>query len=798
MIVSIICYIIYIADNFFNLCVLVSHWFQDIKVESESTHTQLISTVLTIHIITLPLFQEHKHKVSVLEEAVSSAKSLYSSALRSLESISDEIHQQRRERRQQQQLGVRGSGVGAECPLPPPSWEKGLSIDGRDARHAGNCQSLDPLGVIKISSTVTYGGTSVSRQRSRNLSGESCHGNDLVEEENRAKDPPVSVSSQDVVASAADESKGGDSDGKESSSSPRDKQGVLIPGDPLGVLPPTYTPLPRTRHNFSTSSPSITHPAFTKSMTPCSPTHSSKVVHPFVLQAGASHIKTPGELRSKSASNVPEVFVPPSLVYSNPEAARRQSYRQAVEASQREAEDSELPENLDAPELDEVYTSLPCTEGRSRNVHDTVVVSRQRSHSNPAQPSDLKTRSPPQAILGKISTAVQEALADGRKHGSAPERSGTLTSYSQHAVSENRSLEGSPVSGSPSTARRAQKLQGLILRIDPTMDPLRNFEPRARSHTMPDASQGYLQATSPPTALTQTETLTPTPTPTQTTQSLPCKMPQVTEEVAPDPRADYSVSKPIIRSASTISTAGSERSETEFSDLESVSATQSPTKPRSRLLSVPTCGDSVEDSSDTESLASTGPMLDDEQVEFLNMDFSDISMSREQEGYASSTLPSPLTRNSWSRMSLPPRLSYLEEFLSRAKRLSADYDSTAPGFVESPTEQEGEEVSLSENAEGFMNSDNFGCSYKEGCSSQARSLPIEFDTPAPGIVKYLTEQTEQEGQEAPVSEQSDELLERDHFWSSDKDEVKDQKGERECEEAQDSNGQTKGETIVCS
>ena len=49
-----------------------------------------------------------------------------------------------------------------------------------------------------------------------------------------------------------------------------------------------------------------------------------------------------------------------------------------------------------------------------------------------------------------------------------------------------------------------------------------------------------------------------------------------------------------------------------------------------------------------------------------------------------------------------------------------------------------------------------------------------------------------------MSERSDELLERDHFWSSDKDEVKDQKGERECEEAQDSNGQTKGETIVCS
>jgi hypothetical protein len=69
--------------------------------------------------------QEHKHKVSVLEEDVSSAKGLYSSALRSLEAISDEIHRQRMLKRQHEQLGVRGAGVGAEYPLPPPSWEKG-------------------------------------------------------------------------------------------------------------------------------------------------------------------------------------------------------------------------------------------------------------------------------------------------------------------------------------------------------------------------------------------------------------------------------------------------------------------------------------------------------------------------------------------------------------------------------------------------------------------------------------------------------------------------------------------------
>ena len=768
--------------------------------------------------------QEHKHKVSVLEEDVSSAKSLYSTALRSLEAISDEIHRQRLERRQQQQLGVRGAGVGAECPLPPPSWEKGLSIDGRDALHTGNCQGLDPLGVLKVSSTISYGGASVSRQRSRNLSGESCHGNEIVEEESlhRAKEPPavIGVSSQDnvvdidaaapkeqtPVAGGSEEGQqdgGGSGSGSGSGSSPRDKQGVLIPGDPLGVLPPTYTSLSDTRlasPSRSSGGASISHPAFTGSLPPRSASHTSNVAHPLVTRAGFSHVKASAVSRSKSATSTPEAFVPPSVVYANPEEARRPSYRRAVAASQRDAEEFELPENLDAPELDEVYMSLPCAEGRSRSVREVVVESRQRSYSNPAQPSDLKARSPPRAIPSRISSAVQEALADGRRHSSAPERSATLTSYTQHALSEHGSQEGSPVNGSPSSARRTHKLQGLILRIDPTMDPLRDFEPRVRSQTAPPApSQGNPSVTSPPAAAAsqpEPHTPTPTPTPTQSAPNLPGKKAQDEGESAADSKADCSVSKPIIRSASTISTAGSERSETEFSEVESVSATQSPTKPRSRLLHVPASGECVEDSSDTESLASTGPMLDDEQVEFLTMDFSDASISQEREDYSSATLPSHLTRNSWSRMSLPPRLSYLEGFISRAKRLSGDFDSV-PDFPESPTEEEAEEGSLSENIKGFMGSEHRGSSYKEGCSSQARSLPREFDASAPpSMVESPTEQDE--GETSAAGEPKGLCKNGDQFQSGhNEDHTRDQDKETECREVLKDNGaETKVESFV--
>ena len=58
--------------------------------------------------------------MSELEQNVVDSKGCYSQALRNLEQISDEIHQQRRESKARQELGCRGSGVGAESPSPPP------------------------------------------------------------------------------------------------------------------------------------------------------------------------------------------------------------------------------------------------------------------------------------------------------------------------------------------------------------------------------------------------------------------------------------------------------------------------------------------------------------------------------------------------------------------------------------------------------------------------------------------------------------------------------------------------------
>ena len=58
-----------------------------------------------------------------MEIDVTTAKKSYSSALRSLEAISDRIHEQRKEAQLRLEMGTRSEGVGAEAPEPPPTIE---------------------------------------------------------------------------------------------------------------------------------------------------------------------------------------------------------------------------------------------------------------------------------------------------------------------------------------------------------------------------------------------------------------------------------------------------------------------------------------------------------------------------------------------------------------------------------------------------------------------------------------------------------------------------------------------------
>lgn len=661
------------------------------------------------------IMEEHKHKVGVLEEDVSSAKSLYSTALRSLEAISDEIHRQRLERRQQQQLGVRGSGVGAESPLPPPSWDKGHGAEGSE----GNCQTLDPLGVIKVSSVpVSFSGS----RRSRNLSGESSHGKEqgFVEMRPEGGAPPVDISIRDPSVSAGSSCES-DVSSTMSVSLPQVKtmvsavtsteqpvQGVFIPADPLGVLPPIYTSSGVILHVSASGghqSGGINHPVFAahglNSRTATvqavgSDGRVTSVAHPIISHAmfapPSSHSRGLDSGRSKSESAGPEKFVPPSAIYPNPEKARRESYRKAVEMSERASGEYALPEDLS--ELDDAYMPLSRTQGSrdDETVHAaprgmSAETYRQRSYSSPMEvsqapgmqsSSQYHYSSQSRPIPPRATIAVQEVMADGLKHGSAP---------------EGRSGEGSPAGGSPSS-RRSQKLQGLILRVDASMDPMYPSHSMAATRSTPPTIRGNpITSHNPPSKDLHVQT--PSHDNMNLSNSLPRPALCSAGITSPEPKLHaLPPTKPIIRSASNVSAAGSERSESEFSEVESVSANQSPTKARTRLLKVPSGVDQVEDSSDTESLASTGPMLDDEQLDFLTLDFShalDSALDRDTDE-AFGTYPMFLRRTNWSRMSLPPRLSHLENYLLQAKRLSGDLLSPEGNMPNTPTEEEREKL----------------------------------------------------------------------------------------------------------
>lgn len=71
--------------------------------------------------------------------------------------------------------------------------------------------------------------------------------------------------------------------------------------------------------------------------------------------------------------------------------------------------------------------------------------------------------------------------------------------------------------------------------------------------------------------------------------------------------------------------------------------------PQSSVLSVPS-------GEDGKSVISTGPMLDDEQVLALTLDFEKVSTDD----------ASPPANLNWRRKSLPPNLSHLEQFLHKS------------------------------------------------------------------------------------------------------------------------------------
>ena len=302
-------------------------------------------------------------------------------------------------------------------------------------------------------------------------------------------------------------------------------------------------------------------------------------------------------------------FNPPSLIYASPDKARNQSYRAAIE-NRTDDGDPDFP----VPSLESEYQSLPSrSPNRMENLssYGAIASSAYRNKGANEDSTEVFSTSPrdrTQSLLNYMSTSPRES---------------TLAGYDSkmRSASLSESQYSTPHSGSPNNKSR-KKLQagGLILKIDPALDPL----------------SGMLDTTQiKPTRLSQ--------------KSLTEKLGSRHKLKSQD-----SLSKPF-ESNSSVSTPGS-----------SVGADFS-------ALSVP---GREKDDSDSESVVSTGPMLDDEQVEFLTMEFSDrMQINTESDGKV----------KDWGSRSLPPKLSHLEQYIHRRESTSdREVKSRSPS---SPSEE---------------------------------------------------------------------------------------------------------------
>ena len=375
----------------------------------------------------------------MLEESVAGSKKTYSDALRSLEEISEAIHQKRIDMRNQAELGIRGAGVGSESPSPPPMrGNVHVSIDGKTTHLASSCNTGNSP------TTVTSAQFSVS-----------------------------DTSSQD--------------------------------------------------------------------------------------------------------------FRPPSLIYSSPEKARRESYRKAIEARQ------SMQGNLDdiaedySVNLDDEYLALPKRLSKSS--------------SNEDESDDVFGKS-------KDGAAAQDSLS----------------------IDTNVSGGSSPLSTSPAGKgkKSSSKLKGLILvPVGAGMDPL----------------QANLKiSTKPHVARSRTEPIRPMSYPyTHNTDNK--------NKVVPPGASSSTKEEKKVGREEDVTTPGSEKS-------------------FRRLLKVPSVQDFDEGSiSDTESITS-GTMLDDDQVEFLTMDFSKCALDSVEE---------KPEKHEYRRFSLPPTLSQVDTFV---RQVSVDNEAS--------------------------------------------------------------------------------------------------------------------------
>ncbi|KAH9498206.1 hypothetical protein Btru_007941 [Bulinus truncatus] len=684
------------------------------------------------------VMEERKRAVSRLEEDVASTKALYSQALRSLEAISDDIHRQRLERRQKLELGVRGTGVGAESPSPP-MWEKGSSIEGSVSCHFPGDSDHGQVCTEKVLSSPHF----------NRSTGIICH-----EAAFRKK---TSVTDSLIQ------------DGK-------------LKADPLDVVV------------FKTSSPnqksgpasSYSAPAYDSSDVE-SPTE----IYSYTQRGRSASYRAAIELSSKPSQVKPSWVRNNNITEGNEDAANKTVISESLPRPF--FENPKMDEHLDR--VSDGSTSPVCdievSQSSVRRAQEWV-----NKSPIPQQRSFVKSKSLIDATASSLAMDQQQNFpplsssltSDGFRgvpitSTADASRSVKQITFQTAQPSECTSEVSAYQPSSPSVHRKSPKLQGLILCVDPAglvSSAVQNSHNQTKalpadynSKPMISTQQlGFLSDKMPVTSA-------PKPPTSLIAQQLN-KMMNVSKSSYPSKNvpstlsASYSISQPPsiqpsptwnsppqpVLLTSSVSIRHQLTSPTPLSpsveraSLSGRSDTLSASSSRGAFLKPPS------DSSDTESIASTGPMLDDDQVELINMDFSEQSILTEalDDGLCFGEDRTPIPRGHWSRMSLPPRLSYLEGFLERARLYSsnagqkAEVDNVEDGDLSEASTNSNHSYSETDVRLNSVNNCN-NVSTPSSCTGIDTCCPQEpnvRETSPETDVSHLTHETNQQKEPEPV------------------------------------------------
>ncbi|XP_055901630.1 uncharacterized protein LOC106069192 [Biomphalaria glabrata] len=652
------------------------------------------------------VMEERKRAVSRLEEDVASTKALYSQALRSLEAISDDIHRQRLERRQKLELGVRGAGVGAESPSPPP-WEKGSNIEG-----SASCQ----------------------------YTGDSDHGKYLPSVEKVHSAPLFTRPTGIICHETAFRKKASLTDN------------LLMDGkfktDPLDVVV----------FKTSTASPKGGITSYTNSpVYDGNDSESPTEIYSYTNRARSASYRAAIEMSSKPSVAKPNWSRNDSVVEGNEDTSSEATIPDChpQDSTQNEVVNDKfdrLSDSLTSPICD-----IEISQSSVRRAQEWV-----NKSPVPQQRSFVKSKSLIDASASHLSLEQQQNFnlsssltseifrgAAARYTADVPRPVAQLT-YHPAPHSENTSDTICPP-GSPSVHRKSPKLQGLILCVDPAglvsstsqISPNQTAAVSADQAPKPMISTQQLFFADKKTQLPMTTV--PKPPSSLIAQQMnkmmnANKTAYTAKTVASTLSTSYSLAQPPISQPSPVYNSN----QTPVLLTSGVSVrhhltSPTPSSPSAERVSLSGRSDTLSasssrgaflkppsDSSDTESIASTGPMLDDDQVELINMDFSEQSIGSEAVDdsayFGEDRMPVP--RGHWSRMSLPPRLSYLEGFLERArlysssagqknddnfedKAVSEDSTDSSPSYLDNsePIDMSASRSPTVLNAEGKQNED---------------------------------------------------------------------------------------------